>query len=153
MRAPVAIASMIALSAGLTAQAAEPAYLGAWKITSAVVAPWADRAHLGVAEKTALVGQTITLTPAAILGPQPFACKSPHYRLNDATADLLFQGELGELQQANPKLSAQSLAASLGFVGKSWKVLDTGCEIDWHFVDPHTVEIGLNDFVYTLRKP
>jgi len=152
MRAPLAIAAILALGVSVAAPASEPAYVGAWKITSAVVAPWADRGHLDVAEKTALIGKTITLTPAAIFGPQPFACKGPHYHLSAASADLLFQGELDELQQSNPKVSAQALAASLGFVGKSWKVLDTGCEIDWHFVDPHTVEIGLNDFVYTLRK-
>jgi hypothetical protein len=32
------------------------------------------------------------------------------------------------------------------------KTLETGCEIDFHFVDAATVEIGLNDYVYTLKK-
>ena len=36
-------------------------------------------------------------------------------------------------------------------IGKS-VVLETGCEIDFHFVDATTAEIGLNNFVYTLKK-
>lgn len=32
------------------------------------------------------------------------------------------------------------------------KTLETGCEIDWHFVDPRTAEIALDNDVYTLRK-
>lgn len=28
----------------------------------------------------------------------------------------------------------------------------TGCEIDFHFIDDSTAEIGLNDRVYTLKK-
>jgi hypothetical protein len=34
----------------------------------------------------------------------------------------------------------------------SLKTLETGCEIDFHFVDEATAEIGLNDYVYTLKK-
>ena len=49
-------------------------------------------------------------------------------------------------------MTAAGLAASLGFVGASWKTLDTGCELDWHFVGPATVKIGLNNYVYTLTK-
>jgi len=30
--------------------------------------------------------------------------------------------------------------------------LETGCEIEFHFVDAATAEIGLNDYVYTLKK-
>jgi len=50
------------------------------------------------------------------------------------------------------KVTAAAVAASLGFVGASWKTLDTGCELDWHFVGPATVKIGLNNYVYTLTK-
>jgi hypothetical protein len=27
-----------------------------------------------------------------------------------------------------------------------------GCDIDWHFVDQTTAEVGLDDYVYTLKK-
>jgi len=150
-RVRAALATAISLSTAI-ALAGAPDYLGAWRITSAVVAPWADRAHLDPAEENRLLGRIVTLTPDTIVGPQPFACRGPHYRLETFTADLLFEGQLGEMQASNPRISAQALAASLGFAGQSWKVLDTGCEIDWHFTGPHTAKIGLNDFVYTLSK-
>jgi hypothetical protein len=37
-------------------------------------------------------------------------------------------------------------------VGRSIKTLETGCEIDFHFVDATTVEIGLNDCVSRSRS-
>ncbi len=27
-----------------------------------------------------------------------------------------------------------------------------GCEIDWHFIDATTLAIGLDDYVYVLKK-
>ena len=42
-----------------------------------------------------------------------------------------------------------ALAASLGFTPARIKTLETRCEIDVHFVDDATPEIGLNDYVYT----
>ena len=44
------------------------------------------------------------------------------------------------------------LATSLGFTGTSFKTLETGCEIDWHFVDSATAEVAFDDYVYTLKK-
>lgn len=135
------------------AHAEEPFYLGAWKIDAAVIAPWAD-AHAGpnAAQKNALVGQTVTLAPAAIAGPSVFACKGPHYKLSDFTPDMLFQGEFEEMHDRSKSADPPKLAASLGFTGTTVKTLETGCEIDWHFVDPRTAEIGLNDYVFTLKK-
>ena len=47
---------------------------------------------------------------------------------------------------------AKAIAASLGFTSARIKTLETGCEIDVHFVDDATAEVGLNDYVYTLKK-
>ncbi|WP_439398114.1 hypothetical protein ACRQ5Q_12900 [Bradyrhizobium sp. PMVTL-01] len=49
---------------------------------------------------------------------------------------------------ADPK----ALAASLGFGGASIETLETGCKIDVHVVDDTTAELGLNNYVYTLKK-
>ncbi len=68
------------------------------------------------------------------------------------TADMLFQGAFEEMHDNNKSADPAKLAASLGFTGTSFKTLETGCEIDWHFVDMSTVEIGLNDYVYALKK-
>jgi len=40
----------------------------------------------------------------------------------------------------------------MGFTGTKIRTLETGCEIDFHFVDDTTAEAGLNNYVYTLKK-
>ena len=141
----------IAVASPVCAQ--QPFYLGAWKISSAVAAPWADpQQPSDAAEVKTLTGKVITLKPKAIAGPNPFACKAPHYKVSDVSADMLFQGELGELHDADKSKDPLALAHALGFSGDSFKTLETGCEIDWHFVDQSTAEIGLNNSVYTLKK-
>ena len=65
---------------------------------------------------------------------------------------MIFQGAFGEMQSSNKAADPNKIAASLGFSGTSIKTLETGCEIDFHFVDVTTAEIGLNNYVYTLKK-
>jgi hypothetical protein len=56
------------------------------------------------------------------------------------------------MQSTNKAADPNKIAASLGFSGTSIRTLETGCEIDFHFVDATTAEIGLNNYVYTLKK-
>jgi hypothetical protein len=133
--------------------AAEPDYFGTWKFVSAAVAPWADPAAApDPAEKNALLGKTVAIKPKEISGPKTFACRTPKYRIVDYTADLLFQGAFGEMQSRDKSVDPLKLAASVGFSGASFKTLETGCEFDWHFANPTEIKIGLNDYVYTLKK-
>jgi len=135
------------------ADAADLFYIGEWKLTGAVVAPWADpKQKPDRAEQSRLIGKTIVFKAKEIAGPPPFACKTPHYKESDYAADMIFQGAFGEMQLKNKSVDPSKLAASLGFAGTSIKTLETGCEIDFHFVDDATAEIGLNDNVYTLKK-
>jgi hypothetical protein len=148
-----ALGTVAALAAALPAYAEEPFYLGVWKISSAVVAPWADpQQPSDAAEIKALIGKVITIKSKAITGPNVFACKGPHYKMSDFSADMLFQGELGEIHDADKSKDPLALAHALGFSGGSFKTLETGCEFDWHFVDQTTAEIGLNNSVYILKK-
>ena len=135
--------------------AADPFYLGTWKIDSAVLAPWADAQHKDdAAEMKTLVGKTVIFKPAEIIGPRQVACKSPQYHLKDYPADMLFQGAFGEMQSKDKSVDPATLAAKLGFKGKSWKTLETGCEteLDFHYIDPSTTTFGLNNYVYKLKK-
>jgi hypothetical protein len=99
-----------------------------------------------------LLDKTITLRAREIAGARPFACTAPHFKISDFTADMIFQGAFETMQSNNKSVDPNKLAASLGFLGKSIKTLETGCEIDFHFVDATTAEVGLNDYVYTLKK-
>ena len=135
------------------ADAADLFYIGEWKLTGAVVAPWADpKQKPDRAEQSRLIGKTIVFKAKEIAGPPPFACKTPHYKESDYAADMIFQGAFGEMQLKNKSVDPSKLAASLGFAGTSIKTLETGCEIDFYFVDAATAEIGINDNVYTLKK-
>jgi hypothetical protein len=149
----VLLAAMFAAAICSSAGAEEPSYLGAWKFVSAVPAPWAPSPQkVDAAEMKQLIGKTVNLGSKAIAGPKVFVCKGPHYKLSDFSADMLFQGQFGEMHDADRSKDPLQLAHALGFIGTTFKTLETGCEIDWHFVDPRTAEIGLNNFVYTLKK-
>jgi hypothetical protein len=143
---------LAALTIGtVAAHAADPFYLGRWKVESADIAPWANQKP-DPTEKNSLLGKVVAIDTKTIAGPQPFTGRKIAYKISDATADLLFQGAFGEMHGRDKSVDPLKLAASLGFSGESWKTLETGCEIDWHFVDTTTAKIGLNDFVYTLQK-
>lgn len=147
--------AMIALLA-VTASAADPFYLGTWKITSAVPAPWQPGRPYpdDAAEMKSLVGKTLAIQPKRILGPSILACQGPNYRVKDYPAAGLFQGAFDEMRRRDASADPAKLAAKLGFRGKSWKTLETGCanELDYHFLDPSTAEFALNNFVYTIKK-
>ena len=130
-------------------------YLGAWKITSATIAPWADRERRpDTAEIKSLVGKTVTFEKHRILGPRQVACPDPKYALKDYPADMLFEGAFGEMHERDKSIDPAHVAATLGFKCSSWKTLETGCgnEINWYFIDATTAAIGLNDTVYILKK-
>lgn len=132
---------------------ADAFYIGTWKLTDAVVAPWADpKQKPDGAERARLIGKTVVFTAKRIAGPDPMACAAPHYKVSDYSADMIFQGAFGEMQSNNKSIDPAKIAASLGFAGRRIKTLETGCEIDFHFTDAATAEIGLNDYVYTLKK-
>ncbi len=140
---------------GSLAVAADPFYIGTWKIDSAVVAPWADPLHKDDAsEMKSLVGKTVIFKPAEIAGPRQLACKGPKYKVKDYPADMLFQGAFDEMRRRDKSVDPAKLAAKLGFKGSSWKTLETGCatELDFHFIDQSTTAFGLNNYVYTLKK-
>jgi hypothetical protein len=135
--------------------AADPFYLGTWKIDSAVVAPWADAQHKDDAvEMKTLVGKTVIMKPSEIVGPRQVACKGPKYKVEMFPADMLFQGAFDEMRRRDKSVDPAKLAAKLGFKGTEWKTLETGCatELDFHFIDPATTTFGLNNYVYTLKK-
>jgi hypothetical protein len=146
----------LALSSGLMpapTRAADIFYLGSWQFTDAVLAPWHDpKRGADTKERARLMGKTIVLKDKDIDGPQPFPCKGPSYKLTDYTSDLLFQGAFDEMRQHDKSVDPDKIAVSLGFKAGKIKTLETGCEFDIHFVDDKTAEVGLNDYVYTLKK-
>jgi hypothetical protein len=141
------------LFAALVCSAADPFYFGTWKIVSATPGPWraADYKEDAAAMK-ALMGKTVTITAKGITGPRDIACRAAHYEVKEYGPDMLFQGAFGEMHDRDKSADPAKLAASVGFRGSRWKTLETGCEIDYHFIDPTTAAIGLNNYVYIFKK-
>lgn len=144
---------LVSLGTADTAVAADPFYVGSWTVTTVVVAPWADpQREPDDTERTQLMDKAIVLKAREISGPRPFACAKPQHKVKDYGPDMIFQGALDEMQRADKKVDPTALAASLGFNGARIKTLETGCEIDIHYVDDTTAEVALNNYVYTLKK-
>jgi hypothetical protein len=155
------IVVLLAGALAWSADAGDAFYVGTWKISSAVIAPWKDGPAYGsdLAEMKTLMNKTIVIQPKGITGPRALACKGPNYRVKDYPADMLFQGAFGEMHLRDKSADPAKIAAKLGFRGSSsktqtWKTLETGCanEIDFHFLDPATAAFGLNNYVYTVKK-
>lgn len=143
----------IGAAMAVAAIAADATYLGIWKVTGATTAPWADPAQKAdVAEQTRLIGKAVVFKIREVAGPEPLACKAPHYKEKNYSADMIFQGAFEEMKSKDKSVDPNKIAASLGFAGNGIKTVETGCQIDFHFVNATTAEIGLNDTVYTLKK-
>ena len=152
MLAALATGPIVARVAG-----AEPFYMGTWKVASAVVAPWWDDPlqKPDPSESKMLVGKTVTFEARRIAGPQPLMCNDLKYRVRNYPAGFLFQGQFGEMHLRDKTVDAAKVAASVGFSkGKLWKTVETGCanELDYHFIDDTTAAIGLNNYIYILKK-
>ena len=144
---------LVSVGAAGAAAAADPFYIGSWTVTAAVVAPWADQQRKpDGTERARLMGKIVVLRAKEISGPRPFACAKPQYKVTEYSLDMIFQGAFDEMQQADKKADPKALAISLGFASGSIKTLETGCEIDVHLIDDTTAEIGLNNYVYTLKR-
>ena len=143
----------IGVAIAVAAIAADATYLGTWKVSAAAAAPWADPAQKAdVTEQARLIGKAVVFKSREITGPEPLACKTAHYKEKNYTADMIFQGAFGEMKLKDKSVDPNKIAASLGFAGNGIKTVETGCEIDFHFIDATTAEIGLNNAVYTLKK-
>ena len=143
----------IGVAIAVAATAADANYLGTWRVSSATLAPWADPTQKpDAAEQTRLIGKAVVFKTREIAGPAPLACKAAHYKEKNYTADMIFQGAFEEMKSKDKSIDPNKVAASLGFTGNGIKTVETGCEIDFHFVDATTAEVGLNNTIYTLKK-
>ncbi len=151
-----ALAALLCATSLSGAKAEDAFYLGAWKITGAAPGPWIKSdAELFPDEMKSLVGQTITIKSDAIEGPGGFPCKGPKYEVMEGGPDMLFQGAFGEMQSQNAANDPQKLAEKVGFTGKQYRTVMTGCEfaVDFSFgEDKDTAMFALDNAVYTLQR-
>ena len=142
------VAAILAAAFASTIAAAQtlaPSPVGAtFVVTGSQTAPWAqDSFGDASAESRALHGRKITFGQTAISGPQPMACKKPNYERVAVEPEGLFQGGLE---------APASDAAALGFSPGKVPSLLTGCEVDYHFVDPDHALFALDNRIYRIER-
>ena len=73
--------------------------------------------------------------------------------MKDYSADMLFQGQLGEAEQRGGK-KAEDMATALGFKARPIYTLETGCEgaIDFHMTDAGHTAFALNNSIFWLIR-
>lgn len=147
---------LAALLGGAPAAAAEPTYLGRWKVVSATVAPWAKGGPEpdGRMAKS-LLGSTLTLARKFVSGPGSFPCSGPKYEVIEGSAEILFQGMFGEMRDKDSKVDPQKLAEEAGLRGTRFRTVLTGCEFAVDFSqgsDPDTAAFALDNYLYLMKR-
>ncbi len=148
----VAIALIAVLCMQQSARA-QDRFSGGWRIEKSEPAPWVDKpGMLEESEVRRLVGADLDITKNRIEGPEPLACKMPHYEIKRYRAEGLFEGGLGEI--ADIKVSADQIATKLGFRERPIPSLVTGCaaEIEYHAIDNDHLIFALNNSLYRLTR-
>ncbi|HSE13257.1 MAG TPA: hypothetical protein VLB69_11540 [Rudaea sp.] len=98
------------------------------------------------------LGTSVEFKPDRITGPQPLACKGPHYEIRQYQADDVFQGALAEY--GDPSTTPDKLADRIGFGKRPIASLVTGCapEIEFHALDADHAVFALNNSLYRMTR-
>ena len=145
-----ALAGALAISSAARAQ---DRFAGAWKIERSEPAPWVQAPDVTEAQEIKrLTGAAIEFKVDRITGPDPLACKKPHYEIKKYQADELFQGALAEM--GDPATSPDKLADKIGFGKRPIPSLVTGCAsgIEFHALDNNHLIFALNNSLYRLVR-
>jgi len=134
---------------------AENAMAGSWMIERADPAPWSNDTDYQPFRKAMpqYVGKHVLFEAKRIKGPALLACAKPNYAMKDYPADMLFQGQLGELEQRGGK-KAEETATAMGFATRPVRTLETGCEgaFDFHMSDADHAAFALDNMIYWLKR-
>lgn len=126
---------------------------GTWKIASSEPAPWPHALSWEVpAQIKRLVGATVVLRADRIQGPKPLACKKANFKIEQYSADMLFQGTLAE--KGNARTTPDNQATALGFTQRPIPSLTTSCEsgVEFHMIDQDHMLFGLDNRVYRMVR-
>jgi len=128
---------------------------GSWTIERADDAPWSNDKDSRPYRKVVpdYVGKHVIFQTKRIKAPSLLACAGPHYEMKDYSADMLFQGGLGEYEQRGGK-KAEDVATTMGFKTRPIRTLETGCEhsFDFHMSDKDHAAFALDNVIYWLKR-
>ena len=128
---------------------------GKWTIERADDAPWSNDKDYQPYRKAIAdyVGKHVNFEAKRIAGPELLACANPNYEMKDYSADMLFQGQLGESEGRGGK-KAEDVATAMGFKTRPIHTLETGCEhsFDFHMSDADHAAFALDNVIYWLKR-
>ena len=119
-------------------------WLGTWRITHGVAAPWADSSTPVTA---GFVGRTLTLTADRSEGPGVLACSKARIEPTSMPAEGLFQGNLPQ--------PAANAAVSVGlarFPVEGFSLSCTSGLFEFHAAEPNSVLLALDNVIWTLDR-
>jgi hypothetical protein len=157
MTSRLAAVAIFALSLpfAVTAASAANDMAGSWTVERADDAPWSNTTDYQPFHKVVpdYLHKKVVFEAKRIKGPSLLACAKPNYEMKDYTADMLFQGQLGESEQRGGK-KAEDVATSLGYKSRPIRTLETGCEgaIDFHMTDADHAAFALDNVLYWLTR-
>ncbi|MFN7978585.1 MAG: hypothetical protein U0P30_10635, partial [Vicinamibacterales bacterium] len=117
--------------------------LEAWRIENGSVAPWAPP---GMRVDPALLGRVIRFRATRLEAPHPLECDGAKYEWLFGAAEGLFEGNLPEPQEA----AAKTLGLGPGPYA-TLRISCTNAGFDFHRAPDGTLQLGLDNVVYTLR--
>jgi hypothetical protein len=147
MRAAAALCLLVALGGATRAGAgaAPDDWLGGWRITRGVPAPWIAGDPQRPA--TALVGQRLVFGLDAVNGPGVLGCSDARYGATRMPPEGLFQGGL--------PAPAGAAAQALGFAGfpvDGFSLACSGGLFEFHAADADTLLFALDNVIWTLGR-
>jgi hypothetical protein len=142
----VAIAALALVLADRSAAAHSPEDLmGQWRMTRAVVAPWAEEGEAKI--ERAWIGKNIVFKSNKVKGPGPVACANAQYEATSMPAEGLFQGGL----PAPAVAAAQALGVAKFPVSGMSLACDTGV-FEFHQAGTDALLFALDNVIWTLDR-
>lgn len=138
-----ALAMLFAAAGAAAADATD--YLGEWRLTRAVAAPWAQEGQAAI--ERAWIGRNMTFRADKMKGPGPLACAAASYKATSNPPEGLFQGGL----PAPAEPAAQSLGLTQFPVFGFSLSCDTGV-FEFHQAGPNALLFALDNVVWTLDR-
>jgi hypothetical protein len=147
MRSAAALCLLVALGGASRADAgaAPDDWLGGWRVTRGVAAPWVPgEPQRPMAE---LVGQRLHFDTDAVDGPGVLGCSDARYSVTRMPPEGLFQGGL--------PAPAGTAAQALGFTGFPVDGFSLACSsglFEFHAADADTLLFALDNVIWTLGR-
>lgn len=131
--------------------ATQAAFVGKWKVTGHVTAPWFAGDGFAPDPDPEILEKILTITDKGSSGPAILACEDAGFTTKTATLAEMFDGKITDPYVASATLGVRQAQTPVLIEGCS----SGGSEIEMSFyqIAPETLLLALNDTVYQFGRP